>query len=103
MDLNPLVDFYDLQSKKHHKIWKFSNKYGISAVKQPPGEDVRGTDGTTWSVAVIKFFGPEIDQFEVDYNNSLCREQGDLFTFVPDEQLDAIVLLASRMECQDFS
>jgi hypothetical protein len=103
MLVNPIVDFFDKNSNKHHKVWRFSNNYGISAVKQPASELVRGTDGQTWSVAVIKFHGPNIDQFEVDYTNPLCVEQGDLFTFVPDEQLVAIVESASRMDHPNFS
>lgn len=103
MNLTPLLCTFDEKSNKHHKIWKFDNNYGISAVKQPSGDNVRGTDGETWSVAVIKFYGPYFDQFEVDYDNPLCKEQCDLFMFVPDNQLESIVIAASRMETPSFN
>ena len=102
--LNPVLDAFNQETKKHHKMWRFHNNYGISAVKLPPRDDTRGTDGTDWSVAVIKFKDTHSWDFEIDYDNPLCEEMKDLFTHVPDDQVYAIVVAASRMyECRDLS
>lgn len=98
--LEPILDVHNPKTNKSHRIWLFENQYGVSAVRQP---DVRGSDGNTWSVAVIKITNFDTFEYEVDYDNPLCKEQGDLFQYVPEDQLHAIVLLASKMNAPSFN
>lgn len=94
--INPVLDVFNPDTGKYHKLWRFHNEYGVSAVKQPPSAQTRGTDGTDWCLAIIRFTDPHSWDFEICYDHPLCEEQGDLFLHVPDDQVDAIVLLAAR-------
>ncbi len=95
----PILNFQDPTTFKLHRMWRFKNGYGVSAVRGP---DTFMTSSGLWSVAVIKFHGPMITDYDVDYDNDLCRETDSVFHNVPDNQVDAIVRRVQAIgSCQD--
>ncbi len=91
---SPTFEYLNPVTHKEHKLWRFRSGYGISAIRGP---NISGSDGKTWSVAVIKFYGPTAAEFNIDYENPLSSKLNDVFKFTPEEQLPSLVQLAEKL------
>jgi hypothetical protein len=93
--LEPIFELSKPDGSRTQRLWRFPNDHGVSAVR---AADARGSDGTTWAVAVVRFNGPELADFDLSYDDALTGAQKDVFCHVPDPAVEALVWLVARMD-----
>lgn len=75
------------------KLYRFENGFGASVVKSFGSY---GNEQGLWEIAVLKFTGPDIDNFELTYTTSITEDViGHLSEGEVDEYLTKIEALSN--------
>jgi hypothetical protein len=74
------------------KIFRFTNGYGASVVRHAFSY---GGVGGLWELAVLKFHGPDIYQFGLDYNTPITD---DLIDRITEDEVDALLDRIEQLE-----
>lgn len=94
--LTPIMDIYEVKNKKTHKIYKFSNGWGLSLVQYEgdvPDDERGGNKKDCWNVATIYWTGKHAYEYELDYDNTICN--GDVLLDVSEYVIPGILEVVS--------
>ena len=87
--MKPVLEFTNPETLKTHRLWRFPTGYGVSAVQQPDEM------GPNWSVAVVKFTGPGLLDFNIAWDHPMQAEQDTIFNDTPAEVVMVLVNMAA--------
>jgi hypothetical protein len=67
----PDIEINHTSDKRVQKVYRFPNGYGASVVK---GTETFGVEDDLWEIAVLKFTGPRLCDFELEYGTPVTLD-----------------------------
>jgi hypothetical protein len=74
------------------KVYRFANGYGASVVRHAFSY---GGEGGLWELAVLKFHGPDIYQYHLDYTTPITN---DVIGRITEDEVDALLDRIEQLE-----
>jgi len=99
MKFKPIVEQAHSTGEGIQKIYRFPNGYGASVVrfKISSGYGSYTDNEQEWELAVIKFHGDKVKDFEICYDSGITD---DVIGHLIDEEVEKILLRISKLKAK---